>query len=185
MFPSVRIAQNILETGCVIHSWNNLGGIKVGSGKPNAYWRGGAVNKGTWEVYDGVRDDNVTAAFRAYDTLYDFYKDQDLLFELSRYARVRAAKTPGEQALALQECGYATDPQYPGKLMTIIKAYDLTKYDVTEEDDDLKLTETQWTMLVNSLKQQPIDKSWVEKAEKKTLTLSELTWLNTIALTRK
>ncbi len=45
MFPSVRLAQNILETGCIIHPWYNLGGIKVGSGKPNAYWRGKVINK--------------------------------------------------------------------------------------------------------------------------------------------
>ena len=55
MFPSLRLAQNWLETGGKIPSWNNLGGYKVGSGKPNAYWRGAIVNKGTWEVYDNQR----------------------------------------------------------------------------------------------------------------------------------
>jgi len=29
------------------------------------------------------------------------------------------------------------------------------------------------------------DKTWIEKAEKGTLTVSELAWLNTIVLTRK
>ena len=40
LFPSVRLAQNLLETGGVLHPWNNLGGIKVGSGQTNAYWKG-------------------------------------------------------------------------------------------------------------------------------------------------
>jgi len=139
MFPSVRLAQNLLETGGKIHAWNNLGGIKVGDGKPNVWWRGGVVNKGTWEVYDGKKVD-ITAAFRAYDTLYDFYKDQDLLFMNTRYKRVRDAKTPQEQAIALYQCGYATDPQYTGKLMTIIQAYGLTKYD-QEVEDEMKALE--------------------------------------------
>lgn len=132
MFPSVRLAQNLLETGGVIHRWYNLGGIKVGKGKPNEWWDGSSVNKGTWEVYNGVRV-NTSANFRAYASVYHFYKDQDLLFKNTRYKRVRDAKTPQEQATALYACGYATDPQYAGKLMTIIQAYGLTKYDQEAE----------------------------------------------------
>lgn len=133
IFPSVRLAQNILETGCVIHPWNNLGGIKVGSGSPNAYWRGGVVYKGTWEVYDGKRVD-IQAAFRAYDTLYDFYMDQDRLFRMPRYERVRRAMTPELQAEMLQACGYATDPSYARKLIAIIREAGLRVYDELEEE---------------------------------------------------
>lgn len=128
MFPSVRLAQNLLETGGVIHSWNNLGGIKVGSGRTTPYWRGRTVSKDTWEVYDGRRVEE-SADFRAYDSVYDYYKDQDLLFELSRYAPVRNAKTPEAQARALQTSGYATDPQYASKLISIINTYDLKRFD--------------------------------------------------------
>ena len=128
MFPSVRLAQNLLETGGVIHSWNNLGGIKVGSGQLTPYWRGRTVSKDTWEVYNGRRV-NESADFRAYDSVYDYYKDQDLLLQLPRYARVRAADTPEEQARALQASGYATDPQYASKLIGIINQYGLKRYD--------------------------------------------------------
>jgi len=128
MFPSVRLAQNLLETGGVIHPWYNLGGIKVGSGKPNEWWDGSSVKKGTWEVVNGQRVDT-SANFRAYKSVYHFYKDQDLLFAASRYARVRAAKTPEEQADMLYVCGYATDPAYARKLKDLIRAYDLKKYD--------------------------------------------------------
>jgi len=128
IFPSVRIAQAGLETGWKIPAWNNLGGYKVGSGKLTPYWRGKIVNKGTWEVYDGKRVD-VTAAFRAYDSVEDFFRDQDLLFGASRYARVRAAKMPDEQADMLQACGYATDPQYAAKLKNIMRTYGLNRYD--------------------------------------------------------
>ncbi|CAM3946679.1 glucosaminidase domain-containing protein [Paenibacillus alkaliterrae] len=128
MFPSVRLAQNLLETGGVIHSWNNLGGIKVGSGQTNAYWHGEAVVKGTWEYIDG-RNASTRAAFRAYKSVYHFYKDLDLLLAMPRYARVRNAPTPESQAEMLQACGYATDPAYATKLKSIIERYGLKRYD--------------------------------------------------------
>lgn len=189
MFPSVRIAQNILETGCVIHPWYNLGGIKVGSGKPNGYWKGRSINKGTWEEYGG-QTVSTTANFRVYDCLYDFYKDQDLLFQLSRYERVRASKTPEEQAAMLYACGYATDSGYAGKLVALIRANDLTKYDVLKEDDKLNLTQYQWTALEDCIKKLLAEKiisdtTWLDKAKQKKLTISELTWMNTMSLSRK
>ncbi|WP_229263636.1 glucosaminidase domain-containing protein [Cohnella cholangitidis] len=148
MFPSVRIAQNLLETGGKIHPWNNLGGIKVGSGKLNAYWKGKWVKKGTWEVESGVRVDTA-AYFRAYDTLYDFYKDQDLLFQLPRYRDVREAGTPEEQAKALRSCGYATDPQYAEKIVALIKANGLTKYDEAATPDKGEKTLDKAKAIVN------------------------------------
>lgn len=128
IFPSLRIAQAAHETGWTIHAWNNLVGFKVGTRAPNAYWKGGYVEKGTWEVYDGKRAD-IVAAFRAYDTIEDSFRDQDILFELPRYDRVRSAQNPNKQAYMLYECGYATDPQYAEKLIKIMQAYDLYKYD--------------------------------------------------------
>jgi flagellar protein FlgJ len=137
LLPSVRLAQNWLETGGRIHDWFNLGGYKVGSGVPNAYWKGRTVNTATWEVYAG-KTINTAANWRAYDSIYDFYKDQDLLFGISRYARVRAAKTPEAQTSALYACGYATDPNYASKLMTIIKTNNLTIHDKVEEDEEME-----------------------------------------------
>ena len=128
LFVSVRLAQSLLETGGVIPSWNNVCGIKVGSGKPNAHWRGKTVNRKTWEVRDG-RSVVEAADFRAYDSVDDCYKDQDLLLQLPRYAPVRAADTPEGQARALQASGYATDPRYADKLIDILNAYDLRRYD--------------------------------------------------------
>jgi flagellar protein FlgJ len=136
LLPSVRLAQNWLETGGRIHDWFNLGGYKVGSGVTNAYWKGRTVNTATWEVYAG-KTINTAANWRAYDSIYDFYKDQDLLFSISRYDRVRAAKTPEAQTAALYECGYATDPEYANKLMSIIKTYNLRAHD-KEEDEELE-----------------------------------------------
>ncbi|WP_051775590.1 glycoside hydrolase family 73 protein [Paenibacillus tyrfis] len=129
IFPSVRIAQAMLETGCVIHEWNNLVGYKVGSGRPNEFWKGKSVSTKTWEVYNNVRVDGVQAHWRAYECIEDCFRDQDLLFDWSRYDRVRRAQTPQEQTEMLRVCGYATDPDYTRKLNNLIASYYLEQYD--------------------------------------------------------
>jgi len=129
IFPSVRIAQAMLETGCVLHEWNNLVGYKVGSGQPNAFWRGRSVSTKTWEVYNNIRVDGVQAHWRAYDCIEDCFRDQDVLFNWRNYDRVRAAASPQEQTEMLRACGYATDPEYAKKLNSFISGFELEKYD--------------------------------------------------------
>lgn len=139
IFPSVRIAQALLETGGVIHPWNNLVGFKVGRGIRNEYWKGHYVNKGTWEVYDGKRQD-VTAAFRVYDTVEECFRDQDLLFTgWDNYLPVIQAQTAEEQCRAFIKCQYryATDPNYPQKLLGIIASFNLIQYDKEAEQSML------------------------------------------------
>ncbi|MNW42231.1 Peptidoglycan L-alanyl-D-glutamate endopeptidase CwlK precursor [compost metagenome] len=75
--------------------------------------------------------------------------------------------------------GYGTD-----------KVLDVVKTESREDEEKLVLTTSQKNMLVAALKElleQKVitDTSWIEKAEKGTLTVSELTWLNTIILARK
>ncbi|WP_409343707.1 glycoside hydrolase family 73 protein [Paenibacillus sp. MBLB4367] len=192
IFPSVRIAQALLETGSTLHPWNNLVGYKVGGGQPTPYWHGRSVSRTTWEVYDGVRVDGVQSDWRAYDTIADGFRDQDLLFLIPRYDRVRASKTPKEQTVMLQVCGYATDPAYPAKLQSLIAVHDLERYDEeAEERMPMKLEhDWQWNMLgdaLDGLYSQGLitDRSWVDKAYKQELTQAELTWLNTILFARK
>ncbi|TXK84326.1 glucosaminidase domain-containing protein [Paenibacillus sp. N3.4] len=129
IFPSVRIAQAILETGGSINAWNNLVGYKVGSGVKTAYWQGDSVSALTWEVVNGTRNDNVPSNFRAYPTIEAGFRDQDLLFQASRYVSVRQAVNPAEQTKALQSSGYATDPAYASKLDAVIQSYQLTQFD--------------------------------------------------------
>ncbi|QYR20790.1 glucosaminidase domain-containing protein [Paenibacillus sp. sptzw28] len=188
LFPSVRLAQNILETGAEIHPWFNLGGIKAGSGTPNPWWDGRTIAKPTWEEYNGRRVETV-AYFRVYSSVYNFYKDQDRLLSTNRYHRVRLSKTPEEQAAMLQACGYATDSAYPGKLVSLIRSNDLVQYD-REDEDKLEMTKYQRDTLVATLQkllERKVinDPAWIEKAKSGTLSLSELTWLNTILVANK
>ncbi|MBD0383430.1 glycoside hydrolase family 73 protein [Paenibacillus sedimenti] len=129
IYPSVRIAQAILETGGKVNAWNNLVGYKVGNGQTTPYWHGDRVSAKTWEVVNGTRYDNVPGDFRAYRNIEDSFRDQDLLFQFSRYTSVRQAKSSEEQTRALQNSGYATDPAYTSKLNTLIQTYQLKQYD--------------------------------------------------------
>ncbi|MBO7744151.1 glucosaminidase domain-containing protein [Paenibacillus sp. MWE-103] len=135
IFPSVRLAQSWLETGGTIPAWNNLGGLKAAGGVPNGYWKGDVVNKRTWETVGGRRVE-VVASFRAYDSVGDFYKDQDLLYARSRYDAVRNAATPEAQARMLQASGYATDPAYADKLIRIISDNRLKDSDARGEEGE-------------------------------------------------
>lgn len=131
LFPSVSIAQMLLETGGTVPDWNNVVGYKVGGGSPNEYWDGSSVNTKTREVIEGVNDTNQYADWRAYSSVYNCLKDQARLFKYSRYADVVAAEDPYAQAAALYADGYATDapeeidgdPDYAEKLSDIIKSY--------------------------------------------------------------
>ncbi|WP_424765683.1 M15 family metallopeptidase [Paenibacillus sp. sgz302251] len=61
---------------------------------------------------------------------------------------------------------------------------------VKEKDDDvLVLSDSEWKMAKDSLQKLYdnkiiTDKSWIEKAERKQLTISELSWLNLIVMSR-
>ncbi|MFC5702215.1 glycoside hydrolase family 73 protein [Cohnella faecalis] len=136
MFASVRLAQNWLETGGVINKHNNLGGLKAGSGTANEWWKGDTYTAATWEMIGGERIETIET-WRSYGSIHDFYRDQDRLLRTSRYARVRAARTPEIQAEALWLCGYATDPAYSTKLIEIMNRNGLKKYDSEKEDEPM------------------------------------------------
>ncbi|MDR0207027.1 MAG: glucosaminidase domain-containing protein [Bacteroidales bacterium] len=131
LLPSVKMAQAALETGwgrSTVGEAKNLFGIKA-SGSFSPYWKGNAITASTKENY-GDGNISIVDKFRAYSSIQDSIKDHShLLLTLSRYARVRDAQTPEEQAKALQSCGYATDPGYANKLINIIKQYNLETLD--------------------------------------------------------
>lgn len=137
IFPSVRLAQALLETGGQVPFWNNLFGIKVGSGKPNAYWDGRFVTRTTREVLNGQVYENIAAEWRYYDTIEDSIGDHELFLQAPRYAAVRGASAPLAQCQALYASGYATDapaevdgdPSYWEKLWAVIQTRGLLRYD--------------------------------------------------------
>ncbi len=135
MSAALQTAQAILESGwgqsIPVDKYTgvlsyNLFGIK---GEGTA----GSVTSNTWEVYNGITY-RVDADFRAYNDLDESWKDHKaLLLKLDRYkpfTEVMYDYTKG--AWALKRAGYATDPNYPIKLINIIKKYNLDELDKIE-----------------------------------------------------
>ena len=103
-------------------------GIKA-AGSHTPFWHGDYVSSRTSEYQNGGYVSQ-TSKFRKYATIGDSVKDHTyFLQQYSRYKTVFEAKTPEEQAKALQAAGYATDPNYSGKLISIINTYNLKQFD--------------------------------------------------------
>ena len=103
--------------------------IKIIFGIRRANWKGEVTVVWTTEYINGEKV-KVKAAFRAYGSFAESIMDHNkLLGEASRYKRVREAQDSREACIAVHECGYATDPKYSNKLISIIEANNLTRYD--------------------------------------------------------
>ena len=143
LFPSVKLAQAALETGwgkSVIGEANNMFGIK-GRGAKTPYWNGDVVNKATQEFTNGAYH-TVNEPFRKYNSLVDSIKDHTYFLQQNpRYKMVFEAKTPEAQAKALLACGYATDPPYADKLMSIVNSNNLTLLDKAIQETEEKVNE--------------------------------------------
>lgn len=122
--PEAIMAQAALETGWGAHvmptrdgnSSYNLFGIKGGNG-----WQGGETVRRTIEFENGIpRQQN--ARFRSYDNVGAAFADYtQFIAENPRYegARNHGSDSQGFAA-ALQNSGYATDPEYAAKINDIL-----------------------------------------------------------------
>ncbi|BCV23306.1 glucosaminidase domain-containing protein [Gelria sp. Kuro-4] len=138
ILPSITIAQAALESGWgKAHIQYNLFGIKWTEGCGYA-----KVAKTTTEYVNGVAK-TVTAYFRGYKDFNESILDHAKLLASPRYLKVRQAKNYQEAARALQECGYATDPEYADKLVSIITAHALWGID-KEVSDVFRDIEGHW-----------------------------------------
>ena len=128
---SISIAQAILESDWgeseLSAVYNNLYGMKGDN-------PGNTVLLSTSEYYNGEWI-TIQAKFRVYDSWAESIQDHALLFvngttwNPNQYAAVLQASTYQEAAQALQDCGYATDPDYAEKLIAVIEQYALYEYD--------------------------------------------------------
>ena len=129
---SISIAQAILESDWgeseLSAVYNNLYGMK-GDNPENT------VRLVTSEYYNGEWV-TIQANFRVYGSWAESVQDHALLFvngttwDPDQYAPVLQAATYQEAAQALQDCGYATDPDYAEKLIAVIEQHALYDYDI-------------------------------------------------------
>ena len=132
LYPSVVIAQAICESNwgqsTIMMKANAIFGIKATSS-----WKGKVYNANTQECYDGSTYTNITACFRAYDSLAESIADYfDLILGLSRYQGAINTSSPLECITAIKNGGYATSPTYINTIMSIINTNNLTQYDDVE-----------------------------------------------------
>jgi flagellum-specific peptidoglycan hydrolase FlgJ len=119
---SIILGQAILEsgsgTGALCAQANNHFGIKC-----HRDWLGESVK------YD---DDSIAECFRKYNNPVDSFRDHALFLTSGvRYSQLFKLNQTDYKAWAkgLKDAGYATDPQYPTKLIGLIERFQLYKYD--------------------------------------------------------
>ncbi|RKF19630.1 flagellar assembly peptidoglycan hydrolase FlgJ [Alginatibacterium sediminis] len=129
--PLAIIAQAALETGWgkkVIankdgSSSHNLFGIKADS-----RWKGDSSVVNTLEYRQGVAAQE-KAAFRSYESLEESVSDYLKFIQGPRYTRAREVSADGAKyAIELQRAGYATDPNYANKIISIMNSKHLAQH---------------------------------------------------------
>ncbi len=136
VLPSVCIAQACCEsaygTSTKMVAANAVFGIKVGNNRVHfgKAWKDKVYSTKTKECYDGKTYTNIVDMFRAYDCIRDAVEDYyDMLGTCSRYAKCIGETDYTKSITAIKNGGYATDPDYITTITSIIKKYDLTRYD--------------------------------------------------------
>lgn len=126
ILPSILTAQAVLEsdwgTSELALYGNALFGVKASN------WEGKTYTKRTREVYNG-KEAFINAAFRAYDSWTDSMIDHGQFLNKERYALAIGEKDYQKSITAIFNGGYATDPEYVEKITTVIKNYQLDKWD--------------------------------------------------------
>lgn len=123
---SVTLAQGLLESGNgngeLAKVANNHFGIKCTSD-----WKGKSYFK---------NDDQVNDCFRVYTRPEDSFRDHSEFLKRKRYARLFELDKDDYAGWAqgLKDAGYATNPQYPQMLVSLIQRYNLDRYDRSETD---------------------------------------------------
>ena len=133
ILPSITAAQAILESGWGSSELakapnNNLFGIK-----DSEDWHGEIVTVPTQEYLNGDYI-TVNAAFRKYASWNDSVVDHAKFFTSTEWRKNNYRKVVNETdyriaAQELKNAGYATDPSYAGKLISLIEAYKLYEWD--------------------------------------------------------
>ena len=128
---SITLAQAALESNWgqskLAYKYNNFFGVKAAAGQPAVTMETSEFVNGQWITVNGK--------FRVYDTWQDSLVAHNRLLAFgttdnpNRYAAVINGATYEAAAEGLYDGGYATDPDYPAKIIHIIKTYQLDQYD--------------------------------------------------------
>lgn len=126
ILPSVMLAQSILESNWgrseLSREYNNYFGIK-------AVKKDQGIVFETEEYVDG-ESGRYMENFKKYSSKRESFEHYaKLLSTAKRYEKVKTAKNYKEAAKYIKEGGYATDPSYADKIISVVEKYGLNKYD--------------------------------------------------------
>jgi hypothetical protein len=135
---SIKLAQGLLESNWgrsdLATQANNHFGIKCGGrwSGPSYYKEDDDYNKKGDLIKSCFR--SFADAQRSYEAHSDFLRDPKKAY---RYGRLFELDPTDYRAWAhgLYDAGYATDPKYPNKIISVIEKYELYKFDVPTEVD--------------------------------------------------
>jgi flagellar protein FlgJ len=124
--PNVLLAQAALETGWgqgMVKNAHGDNSFNLFNIKADRSWQGKQAKTLTLE-YDGGVAKKEMAGFRAYDSYKDSFDDYVNFIKTNpRYAEaLKKAGNAGHYLHELQQAGYATDPRYAEKVMTIYQS---------------------------------------------------------------
>lgn len=129
--PAVLLAQAGLETGwgkSVITGTNGTSSKNLFGIKADASWNGARVTVASLEYTDaGVVKQQ--SSFRAYPSYADSFADYvRFIKDNPRYAEaLKQGTNPAAFTEALQQAGYATDPNYADKIQAILNSNDFNE----------------------------------------------------------
>lgn len=123
LFPSSVLAMAALESGYNLNA-TTLFGIK-----------GDGVVLDTTEYINGEYI-NIKDSFKCYPSLTASVQGLYDLMQWEHYDRATSCIDYEEECRMVQACGYATDPEYANKLISIINAYQLTMFNNIEEQKE-------------------------------------------------
>ncbi len=132
---SITLAQGILESRYGLSSLASEGNNHFGI-KCHKDWKGKSMR------YD---DDARGECFRVYDSADESFQDHsDFLRYRDRYKFLFDLKTTDYKgwAYGLKKAGYATDPNYPAKLIKYIEDYNLYEYDTMTYEESERVAES-------------------------------------------
>ena len=141
---SITLAQGLLESGMGIgylaKNANNHFGIKC-----HKNWKGGRI------YYD---DDEKGECFRVYlNPLESYYDHSIFLKDRSRYSFLFDLKSNDYigWAKGLKKAGYATDPKYSTKLISLIERYNLSRFDNSNFKTLNKKKEKKYRLIIHQV----------------------------------
>ena len=130
---SITLAQGIFESACgtskLATEGNNHFGIKC-----HKNWEGMTIL---------IDDDELQECFRKYDKVEDSYSDHSLfLTTRDRYKNLFKLDIMDYKAWArgLKEAGYATNPEYANRLISLIERFNINRWDSLYLQTDLVIS---------------------------------------------